>query len=92
MGLSKASAISQSFKMLVYCLPVFFGWVSDVYTGRFPMIIYGVFVFGVAHVVLMAAAAPAVLEAHHAVAPFMIGLYVLAIGAGKFDPPALPSK
>ncbi len=78
--------------MLVYCLPVLFGWVSDVYTGRFPMIIYGVFVCGVAHVVLMAASAPAVLTAHHAVAPFMIGLYVLAIGAGKFYTPAVPSK
>ena len=70
--------------MLVYCLPVFFGWVSDTYTGRFPMIIYGVFVCGVAHVVLMAAAAPSVLTAGNAIAPFMIGLYVLAIGAGTF--------
>ena len=56
------------------------------------MIIYGVFVCGVAHIVLMAAAAPAVLTAHHATAPFMIGLYVLAIGAGKFDGPAAPLK
>jgi dipeptide/tripeptide permease len=84
MGLSKASAVSQSFKMLVYCLPVLFGWMSDVYTGRWPMIIAGVMVCGVAHVVLMAAAAPAVLTAGNAVAPFFIGLYVLAIGAGKF--------
>lgn len=75
--------------MLVYCLPVFFGWLSDVKTGRFKMIIWGVFVCGVAHVVLMAAAAPSVLTSHHATAPFMIGLYVLAIGAGK-SPKYLP--
>jgi dipeptide/tripeptide permease len=71
--------------MLVYVLPVFFGWMSDVYTGRFPMIIYGVFVCGVAHIVLMASTAPSVLTAHHATAPFMIGLYILAIGAGEFS-------
>jgi len=47
------------------------------------MIIYGVFVCGLGHIVLMAATAPSVLVAGHAVAPFMIGLYVLAIGAGK---------
>lgn len=70
--------------MLVYCLPVLFGWMSDVYTGRFSMIIYGVWVCGIAHIVLMAATAPAVLVGQHATAPFMIGLYILSIGAGKF--------
>jgi len=90
MGLSKANAVTQSFKMLVYVLPVLFGWISDVYTGRFPMIIYGVFVCGVAHVVLMASTAPSVLTGGNATAPFFIGLYVLAIGAAMFKPCVSP--
>jgi len=90
MGLSKANAVTQSFKMLVYVLPVLFGWLSDVYTGRFPMIIYGVFVCGLGHIVLMAATAPSVLTGGHAVAPFFIGLYVLAIGAAMFKPCVSP--
>jgi len=69
--------------MLVYCLPLVFGYISDVYTGRWNMIIWGVGVCGIAHVILVGAAAPSLLEAGHAQAPFMIGLYILAIGAGK---------
>jgi dipeptide/tripeptide permease len=89
LGLSKANAVTQSFKMLVYVLPVLFGWISDVYTGRFPMIISGVFVCGLAHIILMASAAPHVLTAGNATAPFMIGLYILAFGAGKTSNPLI---
>lgn len=72
--------------MLVYCLPLVFGYISDVWTGRWNMIIYGVMVCGVAHVILVGAAAPALLVAGHATAPFLIGLYILAIGAGTYFP------
>ena len=69
--------------MLVYCLPLVFGYISDTYSGRWNMIVWGVMVCGVAHVILVGAAAPALLQSGHATAPFMIGLYVLAIGAGE---------
>lgn len=86
MGTVKASAISQSFKMLVYCLPVFFGYIADVYTGRFKLICYGVAVCGIAHVIMIASGAPHLLQSGTAAAPFIISLYILAIGAGKTPP------
>jgi dipeptide/tripeptide permease len=75
--------------MLVYCLPVLFGWVADVYTGRWRMIIWGVYICGIAHIIILASGTPSLLQAGHAAAPFMIGLYVLAFGAGKMSIPAL---
>lgn len=38
MGSVKATAVSQSFSMLAYALPVFFGWLADTRTGRFKLI------------------------------------------------------
>lgn len=83
LGLSKANAVNQSFKMLVYCLPVFFGYLSDTRTGRFRMVMYGVGVFGVAHILMLASGAPHLLQNGTAAAPYLISLYVLSIGAGK---------
>lgn len=83
LGTVKATAVSQSFKMLVYCLPVIFGWIADTYTGRFKLICYGVAVFGVAHALMIASGAPSLLASGHSTAPYLISLYVLAIGAGK---------
>jgi dipeptide/tripeptide permease len=83
LGTVKATAVSQSFKMLVYCLPVIFGYLADTYTGRYKMICWGVAVCGLAHVLMIAAGAPGLLANGTAAAPYMISLYVLAIGAGK---------
>jgi dipeptide/tripeptide permease len=53
MGTVKATAVSQSFSMLAYSLPLFAGYISDTRTGRFKMICAGVAVCGVAHVLSM---------------------------------------
>lgn len=50
LGTVKATAVSQSFSMLAYALPVFAGYISDTRTGRFKMICGGVAVCGLAHV------------------------------------------
>lgn len=86
LGTSKANAVSQSFKMLVYCLPVIFGYIADTYTGRYNLIVWGVWVCGIAHVLMLASGAKSLLEAHHSAAPFIISLYVLAVGAGMISP------
>lgn len=83
LGTSKASAVSQSFSMLVYALPVFFGWLADTKTGRYSLICWGVAVCGVAHVIMVSSGAPALLAKGTAIAPFMISVYILAIGAGE---------
>lgn len=83
MGSVKATAVSQSFLMLAYALPLFFGWLSDTRTGRFKLICYGVGVCGVAHVIMCAAGAKTLLANGQAKGPFFISVYMLAIGAGN---------
>lgn len=90
LGLSKANAVNQSFKMLVYCLPVLFGYLADTRTGRFNMVVYGVAVFGVAHILMLASGAPHLLQNGTAAAPYLISLYVLSIGAAMFKPNISP--
>ena len=84
MGTVKANAVSQSFSMLAYLLPMFFGYLSDAHTGRFKMILYGVAVFGVAHVLMVGATAPKLLANGGAKAPYFISLYMLSVGACMF--------
>lgn len=83
LGLTKANAVSQSFSLLAYALPLLFGWIADVFTGRFKLICWGIVVCGVAHVLMVGAAAPSLLQANTAVAPYLLSVYILAIGAGK---------
>jgi hypothetical protein len=82
LGTKKSSAVSQSFSMLVYALPVFFGWLADVHTGRFKLIVWGVLICGVAHVLMVASGARDLLVHHTSSAPFFISVYMLCIGAG----------
>jgi len=84
MGTVKSTAVSQSFSMLVYTLPMLFGWLSDTKTGRFKMVCYGVAVCGVSHVLMVSAGAKNLLASGNAKIPYFISLYILAIGAGKF--------
>lgn len=51
MGTVKATAVSQSFSMLAYSLPLLFAWIADTKTGRYKMICWGVAVCGIAHVI-----------------------------------------
>ncbi|KAK1761522.1 general substrate transporter [Echria macrotheca] len=90
MGTVTANAISQSFSMLVYALPLLFGWMADAKTGRFKIICYGVAVFGVAHVLLVASGAKDLLANGMAKVPFFLSVYILAIGAAMFKPSVSP--
>lgn len=78
-----AVALGLLFSFMAYVVPVFAGYAADVYIGRYRMILYGVLACGVAHVILIGGAAPSVLQAGNGIAPFMISLFMLAIGAGK---------
>lgn len=83
MGTVTANAVTQSFSMLAYALPMLFGWLADVKTGRFSLICWGVAVFGVAHVLMVAAGAKDLLAAGTAKIPYFLSVYILSIGAGK---------
>jgi len=86
MGTVIANAVSQSFSMLVYALPLVFGWMADAKTGRFKIICWGVGVFGIAHILLVATGSKDLLASGNAKAPFFLSVYILAIGAGMFTP------
>lgn len=88
-GSVTATAMTETFKFLAYCLPIYFGWLADVKYGRFWMICAGVAVCGVAHVLMVISSIPSVLATGNAIAPFAISLYMLSIGAGKFVTPAV---
>lgn len=85
LGTVKATAVSQSFSLLAYALPLFFGWLADTKTGRFKIICWGVAVCGLAHVLMVASGAPTLLANGGAKAPFFLSVYTLSIGAGKFS-------
>jgi dipeptide/tripeptide permease len=84
MGSVKATAVSQSFSMITYSLPLLFGWIADTKTGRFKLIVWGIIVCGVAHVLMCAAGAPSLLASGGAKGPFFVSIYLLAIGAGNY--------
>lgn len=83
LGSVVATAVSESFSLIAYALPLFFGYLADTKTGRFKLICYGVGVFGAAHVLMVASGAPDLLARGTAVAPFLISVYILAIGFSK---------
>jgi POT family proton-dependent oligopeptide transporter len=89
-GLQFASALGTLFTFLAYLLPIFGAWLADAHIGRYKAIIIGVLIGGVAHVIMVGGAAPAVLKAGHGIAPFMISFFLLAIGAGIFKPCVAP--
>ncbi|KAK4221775.1 general substrate transporter [Podospora fimiseda] len=90
MGTAKANAVTQSFSMLAYALPMVFGWMADAKTGRYRIICWGVAVFGVAHALMVAAGAKDLLANGIAKVPYFISLYMLAVGAAMFKPNVSP--
>jgi hypothetical protein len=81
-GVQFAVAIGLLFHFLAYAIPVFGGWVADTKIGRFRTILIGVLICGVSHIIMVCGAIPSVLDAHSGIAPFMISLFLLAIGTG----------
>ncbi|KAK4183801.1 general substrate transporter [Podospora australis] len=90
MGTVAANAVTQSFSMLAYALPLVFGWLADAKTGRFRLICGGVAVFGVAHALMIVAGSKDLLLAGTSKAPYFLSVYILAIGAAMFKPNVSP--
>ncbi|KAK9233888.1 MFS peptide transporter [Lipomyces kononenkoae] len=93
MGLQAATGLTLLFTFLAYVVPIFGGWWADVRVGRFYAIIVGVIICGIAHIIQIIGAIPSVLRQgpSHAAAPFILGLLILAFGAGIFKPNVAPT-
>lgn len=83
MGQAKANAVSQSFSLLAYLLPLVTGYLADAKTGRFKMILWGIFVMGIGHAILVASGAKSLLASGAAKGPFFVGIYIISVGAGR---------
>ncbi|KAI1099493.1 PTR2-domain-containing protein [Jackrogersella minutella] len=91
LGLQTASALGLLFTFLAYVIPIFGAWVADTKIGRYKTILVGVIIGGVAHVIMVGGAAPALLKVGKGVAPFIVSFFLLAIGAGIFKPNVAPT-
>ena len=81
-GLQFSNAFVLLFTFLAYVIPILGAWIADTRLGRYKTIAIGVFICGVAHVILIIGSVPSVLQAGKAIAPFMISFFILAFGAG----------
>lgn len=86
LGQAKANAVGQSFSLLAYLLPLITGYIADAYTGRYRMIVAGIYVFGVGHAILVASGAKNLLASGAAKGPFFVGIYIISVGAGASQP------
>lgn len=82
MGQAKANAVGQSFSMLAYCLPLVTGYLADTRFGRYKMIVWGIYVMGIGHIILVASGAKSLLASGAAQGPFFVGIYIISVGAG----------
>lgn len=90
-GAQFSAAIGLLFLFLAYVVPIFGAWLADTKIGRYKTILIGVLICGVSHVIMVCGAIPSVLQAGNAIAPFMVSLFLLAIGAGVFKPNIAPT-
>jgi len=52
LGIQAASALTLLFTFLAYVIPIFGAWWADTKIGRYPAILVGVLIGGVAHVIM----------------------------------------
>ncbi|TVY32726.1 Peptide transporter [Lachnellula occidentalis] len=86
-----ASAMYDAFNFISYAVPIFGGWLADSKLGQFNTICIGVAICGVAHIIMIVSAIPYILQAGHAMGPFALSLYMLAVGAALFKPNVAPT-
>ena len=51
----------------------------------------GALLCGIAHVIMIISAIPSIIQAGHAIEPFGLSLYMLAVGAAMFKPNIAPT-
>jgi hypothetical protein len=82
-GIQYANAFTLSFKFLAYTVPILGAWIGDVKIGRYNAIMMGVLICGLAHIIQILGAIPSVLQKGQGAPPFLISLFLLAVGAGE---------
>ncbi|KEF60533.1 POT family proton-dependent oligopeptide transporter [Exophiala aquamarina CBS 119918] len=90
-GQQIATGMSTFFSFWCYVTPLLGAYLADSYLGRFNMIMISIACAVVGHVVLIAAAAPSVLEnSNGAFAAFIVAIVIFGLGTGGFKPNISP--
>lgn len=82
-GLQFSNAFTLLFMFLAYVTPILGAWIADTRLGRYKTIAIGVAICGVAHIIMIIGGIPSVIQAGHAVGPFILSLLILAFGTGS---------
>ena len=90
LGVPTATAITYTLTFVAYLVPLYAGYVADSQIGKFRAIWIGVICGFVAHILLVIAAIPAVIEGGNAIVPTAFGIITLAFGTGFIKPNLLP--
>jgi POT family proton-dependent oligopeptide transporter len=91
MGKQVAFSLTTFNAFWVYVCPLFGAWIADTYLGRYTTILYSVLVAEIGHLILVASAAPSVLEnSNTALGVFILGLIIMGLGTGTFKPNISP--
>ena len=90
MGVPTATAITYTLTFVAYLVPLYAGYVADSKIGKFRAIWIGVICGFFAHILLVIAAIPAVIEGGNAIVPTAFGIITLAFGTGFIKPNLLP--
>lgn len=86
-GSVAASAVTSTFSMLAYVIPILGGIIADTKWGRFKTIAVGTGIGALAHVMLVIPGLPHVITNQKgAFAAFMISILILAFAAGFIKP------
>ncbi|RSH82130.1 hypothetical protein EHS25_006063 [Saitozyma podzolica] len=90
LGLQTATALTVLFTFLAYCTPLIGGYHADAKIGRYKALWIGIIIGFFSHVLLVIAAIPSVIQAGHAIVPFIIGMLTLAFASGYIKPSIAP--
>ncbi|KAH8730964.1 peptide transporter PTR2-A [Phaeosphaeriaceae sp. PMI808] len=91
MGKQVAFSLTTFNAFWVYCCPLLGAWIADTYLGRFKTIVYSVIVAEIGHIILVASAAPSVLDKPNtALGVFVLGILIMGLGTGTFKPNISP--
>ncbi|BGP37286.1 hypothetical protein JCM10449v2_001191 [Rhodotorula kratochvilovae] len=85
MGQQAATGLTTFNQFWVYCVPLFGAYIADTYLGRYNTICWAVVIALVGHVLLIAAAAPSVIQNHDAaLGLFALAIIIMGAGTGMF--------
>jgi proton-dependent oligopeptide transporter, POT family len=91
LGSGASAGITTFNSFWVYLMPLFGAYIADTYFGRFKTIQWAVLIAVIGHSILVASAAPSVLDnPKGSLGAFMVGIIIMGIGTGGFKPNISP--